>query len=422
MAFKRLLKGTHFEVYTDHAAIPMIMKSKTEPATDRIKRLLEKLSCYSMTVGFKKGSSLVIADYLSRNPPPPAETDDNPIAFPVQQGQRPITRAYAKEKGIAVSPINQAGPARIKRSKSADVLPNSQTVPIPVAQQPRVQQQPARRDIPSTFHQPLLLQPPLRETTLNNGPRHRLVDIPMNQQRVPVEAQFPEEDIDGVFETHTTPPPHLTRPLQNLLSEYSDQNVILRNIPKQRDITRMLDKIKTKVLQNYHLPFSKREIAKEQSLCPYFKDMYLYLKEGLLPSTRKASKKIICESEHYVLIDSILFRTAVSNDSEDVKVMLAVPQAFISYIISLHHDSLLSCHQGINRVALTIRKNYYFPQLHQRVYDYIKSCHVCQTRKTAKDHERPFEVVIPTKFAPFHTVFFDLKVMHDSSKFHKYLL
>ena len=424
-AFKHLLKGTHFEVFTDHAAIPMIMKSKAEPATDRIKRLLEKLSNYSMTVSFRKGSSLVIADYLSRNPPPPEPTDDHPIAFPIQSGNRPVTRAYAKDQGISVPPVSTSV-ATLRRSRSTGALPQSQ----PATSQEISQQftQPVKPITPRTttqitFPDPSQIQPFLNDRSLpTNGPRHRLVDTPMQRQRVPIEAQFPEEETEEIFETHTAPPQYLTQTPQNLIPNFSESDVILKNMPKQRDINRMMDKIRTKVLQNYHLPFSKREVAKEQSLCAYFKDMYVYLKEGLLPSAKRAAKKIICESENYIMIDNILFRIYVPNDREDIKVMLAVPQAFVSYIISLHHDSLLSCHQGINRVALTIRKNYYFPQLYQKVYDYIKSCHTCQTRKSAKDNERPFEVVIPTKFAPFHTVYCDLKVMHDSSMAHKYLL
>ena len=50
-AYRYLLKSQSFEVFTDHAVIPKIMKAKTEPRTQRIKRLLERLSGYSMKVG-----------------------------------------------------------------------------------------------------------------------------------------------------------------------------------------------------------------------------------------------------------------------------------------------------------------------------------------------------------------------------------
>ena len=50
----------------DPLAIMDIMKSKMEPATKRIKRLLEELSSYSFTLYYIKGKDMVLSDYLSR--------------------------------------------------------------------------------------------------------------------------------------------------------------------------------------------------------------------------------------------------------------------------------------------------------------------------------------------------------------------
>ena len=46
-SFAHLLKRVDFEAIVDHLAIMHIRKSKAEPATTRIKRLLEVLSSYS---------------------------------------------------------------------------------------------------------------------------------------------------------------------------------------------------------------------------------------------------------------------------------------------------------------------------------------------------------------------------------------
>ena len=45
--FLHLLKKVDFNAIVDHLAITHIMRSKAEPATTRIKRLLELLSLYS---------------------------------------------------------------------------------------------------------------------------------------------------------------------------------------------------------------------------------------------------------------------------------------------------------------------------------------------------------------------------------------
>ena len=47
MSFAYLLKRVDFDTVVDHLSLTHIMKSKVEPATARIKRLLEVLSSYS---------------------------------------------------------------------------------------------------------------------------------------------------------------------------------------------------------------------------------------------------------------------------------------------------------------------------------------------------------------------------------------
>ena len=49
-SFVHLLKKVDFDVVVDHLAIMHIMKSKLEPATTRIKKLLELLSSYSFNL------------------------------------------------------------------------------------------------------------------------------------------------------------------------------------------------------------------------------------------------------------------------------------------------------------------------------------------------------------------------------------
>ena len=64
--FSHLLKRVDFDGVVDHSAIMHIMKSKMEPATNRIKRFLEVLSSYSFNLYYIKGKDIVLSDYLSR--------------------------------------------------------------------------------------------------------------------------------------------------------------------------------------------------------------------------------------------------------------------------------------------------------------------------------------------------------------------
>ena len=80
--FSHLLTKVDFDAVVDHLAITRIMRSKAEPATTRIKRILELLSPYSFNLYYIKGKDMVLSDFLSRQ-----KTDDSkpheliPISF-----------------------------------------------------------------------------------------------------------------------------------------------------------------------------------------------------------------------------------------------------------------------------------------------------------------------------------------------------
>ena len=54
-SFSHLLKRLDFDAVVDHLAITHIMKSKMEPTTNSIKRLLEVLSAYFFNLYYIKG-------------------------------------------------------------------------------------------------------------------------------------------------------------------------------------------------------------------------------------------------------------------------------------------------------------------------------------------------------------------------------
>ena len=83
--FANLLKRVDFDAIADHLALEHILKSKTEPATTRIKRLLEVLSAYLFNLYYMKGKYMIMGDFLSRQ-----RTDNStphqiiPISFDMQ--------------------------------------------------------------------------------------------------------------------------------------------------------------------------------------------------------------------------------------------------------------------------------------------------------------------------------------------------
>ena len=66
------------------------------------------------------------------------------------------------------------------------------------------------------------------------------------------------------------------------------ENLVHKFLPKQTDIDKILDIIQKKVLKGTHLPVEVKEIQVGYLYSPYFKDLYLYLSQNKLPSSKSA--------------------------------------------------------------------------------------------------------------------------------------
>ena len=73
-SFAHLLKRVDFDAIVDHLALTHIIKSKVEPATTRIKGLLELISSYSFNLYYMRGKDMILSDFLSQQ----KNDDSNP--------------------------------------------------------------------------------------------------------------------------------------------------------------------------------------------------------------------------------------------------------------------------------------------------------------------------------------------------------
>ena len=64
VSFSHLLKRVAFDAIMDHLVLTHIIRSKTEPATMRIKRLLELISSYSFNLYYMKSNDMILSDFL----------------------------------------------------------------------------------------------------------------------------------------------------------------------------------------------------------------------------------------------------------------------------------------------------------------------------------------------------------------------
>ena len=120
-------------------------------------------------------------------------------------------------------------------------------------------------------------------------------------------------------------------------------NLIQKFLPKQADIDKILKKIQRKVLKGTHLLVEIKEILAGYLTSSHFKDIYLYLSQNKLPTSKARIRKVEMLAERYILLDSPLFKITPEKGSA----VLAVPETCTNKIITLYYSSLFAGHQGV---------------------------------------------------------------------------
>ena len=309
--FSHLLKKVNFDAVVDHLAITHIMKSKAEPATTRIKRLLELLNPYSFNLYYIKGKDMVLSDFLSRQ-----MTDDSnphkliPISFTLRsqvdnhfyqinnETDQPKTdkylvqtRSQAKSSGIKIPEIHGANKGlnpHVKPGKqrplpslpihSVDKGPPTCPIPKPSIGQGRAG---LRRKVktnqpiplpqqtaacPITTHVPKTAQPlpkPITQSQVNVQPQHIPIPLPQHQpvdptcivQQIGPKIQCrPSPPYHDPYERPPPRPPDVTDPRdsqKDLLDNDLDRNVdIEENSPFQEGtISEIYERLNTSYIQ-----------------------------------------------------------------------------------------------------------------------------------------------------------------------------
>ena len=85
---------------------------------------------------------------------------------------------------------------------------------------------------------------------------------------------------------------HSFKEPQELNDLINTGNLIQKVLPKQMAIHKILKVIQRKFLKGTHLPVEIKEIWAGYLDRPYFKDIYLYLEQNKLPSSKAVIRKV----------------------------------------------------------------------------------------------------------------------------------
>ena len=83
----------------------------------------------------------------------------------------------------------------------------------------------------------------------------------------------------------------------------STGKLVQKFLPKHTDIDKILKIMQGKVLKGAHLPVTVKAIQAGYLISPYFKDLYLYLAQNKLPSTKSAIGRVETLAEKCILLD-----------------------------------------------------------------------------------------------------------------------
>ena len=104
-----------------------------------------------------------------------------------------------------------------------------------------------------------------------------------------------------------------------------------------------------------------KEIQAGYLISPHFKDIYLYLAQNKLSSTKTAIHKVEALAEKYILLDSLLFKLVTMPETETAP--LAVPKICTNKSITLCDSSLIAGHQSEIKTYLTIEDKFFISGL-----------------------------------------------------------
>ena len=206
--------------------------------------------------------------------------------------------------------------------------------------------------------------------------------------------------------------------LTELIDLIDANQIIQKCLPKHTDIAKVLKVIRRKVLKGTHLPVTIKEIEAGYLNSPYFKDLYLYLTQNRLPSSKMATCKVEALAERYIILDSLLFKMKLEKE----RVLLAIPEMCVDQIITLYHSSLFVGHQGIVKTYLTMADKFFIPDLMHYLCSYIRGGNICQLSKKDKIPTRHFQKRINLNYKPLSRFSIDVKVMPKSHRGHMFIL
>ena len=230
--WKNLLKHREFDAAVDHVAVTQIMKAKTEPATTRIMRLLDRLSAYSFNLYYVKGRDMILADYLSRHRNKDLDSSELiPISFCCLSVFR---RLLETKHGLEVYNIGTRSSTKASGEKPPEV--HGADKPLDPNLKPEHQ---SRSKLPSIVGTKTPTKTPTKILTPKRSPRKSVTISEDPPEEIPI-TPYEKDPLQDLGDTDTHTPQVVTKPVSKSFSPVKaitqmSPRRVLSSIPERDD-------------------------------------------------------------------------------------------------------------------------------------------------------------------------------------------
>ena len=418
--FEQKLNNNYFEAIVDHKAIDYLIKSKHEPTSTRLVTLLDRLNRYTFDLKYMEGSKLKVSDALSRlySEEKHKISDVIPLNFLLHFTDYKIEKdcknlaekLYAHKRSKLPTKDRRNYDRQAKHKPVARYQAENKTKKSKKAT--------AVAEINNRQYVDALQQLPQAALIGNENPLKKLefIDKPLTIKQ--------DQESKQVINTIRETPPEMYTPPHLLIAPQDKLSLFRKHIPKQQEIDALLKNLRKRVLHNLMVNLDTKDLIEHYRTSLRYRDIYNYVADGRLPGNAATQKKVAGEAANYVIVNGLLFKIAQHKESGKWNhyLLLVIPEKFETNILNMYHNSLLAMHQGPYRTFLTMRKQFYFPNMLPKIQKYIEACTLCQRTKVKNTKQRPYYGRIPTDYVPCENLAVDLKKMPLGIVYYQYLL
>ena len=359
--FEQKLNNNYFEAIVDHKAIDYLIKSKHEPTSTRLVTLLDRLNRYTFDLKYLEGSKLKVSDALSRlySEEKHKLSDVIPLNFLLhftdyqlhKESDELANKLYAhKRTKLSTKPRHNYD--RQAKHKPVDRYEPSETTK-------KGNKEPAVAKVNDQQYASALQEIPMKSLTKNENPLKKLdrIDKPLTIKQ--------DQQKKQVINTIREVPPEMYTPAHLLIPPQDKLSLFRKHIPKQQEIDALLKNLRKHVLHNLMVNLDTKDLIESYTKLLRYREIYNYVADGRLPGNANTQKKIAGEAANYVVVNGLLFKIAQHKESGKWThyLLLVISEKFEANILNMYHNSLLAMHKGPYKTFLTMRKQFYFPNM-----------------------------------------------------------